>query len=257
MLSPRFWGESLGTRLDDVPWVFLHSKSPEDRYSTFVPLLFPPGLLYNVHNKRWPAEAWNIAYLVPFIVSGNKGKCTIRHAGILVFHKSFHQQSFQPYKIFMRVTSARILKLWAIKASRWPLKSKDQECTATIWPLTPENQVIRSLRKERSGDQAHFLPVANASTGDWISGNDWHLAKHSQMQVTDYSTQVSRWTLQNPGCHPRMFGRSHAVHAIPPAQGVYVACWSVCNQNQDIWSASIWFHGLHDSSKDKMVGTPP
>ena len=34
---------------------------------------------------------------------------------------------------------------------------------------------------------------------DWISGNDRRLVQPSQMWVTDYSTWVSEWAMQNPG----------------------------------------------------------
>ena len=84
----------------------------------------------------------------------------------------------------------------------WPLKIKQ--------PGTSEenNQVI----KHTFCQSKNSIAVANASTGDikwlplavaeWISGNDRHLAQHSQMQVTDYSTWVSGWNPAKSGCHP-------------------------------------------------------
>ena len=39
---------------------------------------------------------------------------------------------------------------------------------------------------------------------DWISRNDWRLVQPSQMWVTDYSTQVSRWIMQNLGVTRKM-----------------------------------------------------
>ena len=36
---------------------------------------------------------------------------------------------------------------------------KNQECTTAMWPLTLWNQAIKSLRRVRSSDQAHFLPI--------------------------------------------------------------------------------------------------
>ena len=56
-------------------------------------------------------------------------------------------------------------------ASKW-LKSTGQEHVAAIWPLTLKSQVIKSLRREWSSDQAHlfqsnnFIAVANGSTGN-------------------------------------------------------------------------------------------
>ena len=65
-----------------------------------------------------------------------------------------------------------------IKVTSKLLKINNQECMAAIWPLTLENQAIKSLRRRWSSDQAHFadqknlITVTNASTGDiykWLS----------------------------------------------------------------------------------------
>ena len=44
-----------------------------------------------------------------------------------------------------------------IKVTSEMLKINNQECTAVMWPLTPGNQAIKSLRREQLSDQAHFV----------------------------------------------------------------------------------------------------
>ena len=52
-----------------------------------------------------------------------------------------------------------------IKVTSELLKINNQEHTAAIWPLTLENQAIKSLWRGRSSDQAHFLPIKKFDLG--------------------------------------------------------------------------------------------
>ena len=46
-----------------------------------------------------------------------------------------------------------------IKMTSKLLKVNNQGHAAAMWPLTLENQAIKSFRREWSSDQAHFLPI--------------------------------------------------------------------------------------------------
>ena len=68
---------------------------------------------------------------------------------------------------------------------------------------------VRSVRRKRSSDQTHFLPIKKLDRGpkrfnrrrisdfplEWLIGS----AEIIQMRVTDYSTRVSGWAMQDPG----------------------------------------------------------
>ena len=66
-----------------------------------------------------------------------------------------------------------------IKGSRWPqnCKKQVQGHTATIWPLTLGNQVIKSVRKERWSNQVHFLLIKKLDRSHKCF-NRWHISDY-------------------------------------------------------------------------------
>ena len=70
------------------------------------------------------------------------------------------------------------------------LKINNQECTAAMWPLTLRNQAIKSLKRERSSDQAHFLPIKKLD----------HSCKHFyRWHASDYPLAFHLIRLQKAG----------------------------------------------------------
>ena len=135
----------------------------------------------------------------------------------------------QPYKIFMRVRCAGIENTEHVRRWKCPeaflgadqginmtsklLKIKIQSCNMTFdpWKLSDRERQKGTIKWSNTlfADQKAWSRLQTLQQAtykwlplgvvDWISGNDWRLAQPSQMQVTDYSTRVSRWTMQNPG----------------------------------------------------------
>ena len=133
----------------------------------------------------------------------------------------------EPYKIFMRV---KCREYWEDEDVRSPFGGLNQgikgtskllnikgsrmhSCNLTFDPWKSSNQEPQKGMIKRSN-----TPFANQKTWSWsqtlqlvtykwlplavtkwISENDQHLEQRSQMKVTDYSTWVSGWTLQNLG----------------------------------------------------------
>ena len=65
-----------------------------------------------------------------------------------------------------------------IKVTSELLKINNQEHAAAIWPLTLENQAIKNLRRGRSSDQAHFLPIKQLDH-DRKCFYRWHISEYS------------------------------------------------------------------------------
>ena len=71
-----------------------------------------------------------------------------------------------------------------IKVTSKLLKINNQERTTAMWPLTLENQAIKSLRREQSSDQPHFLPIKKLDRGHKHFYR-WH--------VSDYPLWLVSW----------------------------------------------------------------
>ena len=83
-----------------------------------------------------------------------------------------------------------------IKVTSKLLKINNQECTAAMWPLTPGNQAIKSLRKQMIKHtfcrSINLIAVANASTGNMlvttpclaVTGGWMKLGGHAKLSPT-------------------------------------------------------------------------
>ena len=65
---------------------------------------------------------------------------------------------------------------------------KNQNSWATIWPLTPENWAIGSVRRERSSDQTHFLPIKKLDRGH---------KRFNRRRISDYPLEWLTWSAEN------------------------------------------------------------
>ena len=79
-----------------------------------------------------------------------------------------------------------------IKVASKLLKSTDQEWAAAIWPLILKNQAIKSLRREWSSDQAHFLLIKHFDRG-YKRFNRWRICDYpllaKPMNVIEFYSQ--------------------------------------------------------------------
>ena len=82
------------------------------------------------------------------------------------------------FATWIKIESSDQSPLWGpIKVASKLLKSTDQRLKFDLWPLTLKNQAIKSLRREQSSDQAHFLLIKNFDCG-CKRFNRWHISDY-------------------------------------------------------------------------------
>ena len=95
----------------------------------------------------------------------------------------------------IKIESSDQTPFWRpIKGSRWPRAAKINRSRVRSCNLTfdPENQAIKSLRRERSSNQAHFLLIKHFDCGR---------KRFNRQHISDYPLEkmIKTWMVERPG----------------------------------------------------------